>query len=618
MDGIDGYVSFRQEPKFNILHTIRDPEYMKKEEANYYAYYEKRKADGVLPPDFVPEPFHVHMEDADKNMLLHYEPLKEFYEKTFQPAVDEYDQILLHDGKGHKDRVKGNYYSYIYQHDTKKNSTKLAYEVVVQFGGKDDDDKNGVKGISNDPEKREQCLEGLKKYYERWKRENPNLHIVAAAIHMDETSPHLHIIYVPVVESERGQKVRNDRSTALKSQLKMHGIDISKNGRQENATTAWQERQRVVLREIAKEVGLDMKQTKKPTQRDHEDAREYRARRSADALESANTTTKYLIQENDKKLDTQEEQIAENDKKLDTQKEQIAENDKTLVEQEKQKSINKEELSDLDTQIANKYKDLFIADKPRAFGKKTLVDDRVLENMNKFYNSGVQKHVYEERDALKNERKQLERDKNAFKQEKAQYKYKAEGQYKEKAEEYDHIKSELFVSREEINKALDDYTISNAEVISMIRQYALFQPDSEKDALLKQCTALSKIDTYTQKSLIQRSRKLEKEGNIYTEENFGFPEYESRIRDMLKKSLSYKGRTEIYQKDLLKGLWADIQKDNTSFWKSRKTPKPDTVVNLDKTFSAIIPRLIQTAVQAIKTYIEMIRQAQQQQYESDR
>ena len=349
MDGIDGYVSFRQEPKFNILHTIRDPEYMKKEEANYYAYYEKRKADGVLPPDFVPEPFYVHMEDVDKNMLLHYEPLKEFYEKTFQPAVDEYDQILLHDGKGHKDRVKGNYYSYIYQHDTKKNSTKLAYEVVVQFGGRDDDEKNGVKGISDDPEKREQCLEGLKRYYERWKKENPNLHIVAAAIHMDETSPHLHIIYVPVVESERGQKVRNDRSTALKSQLKMHGIDISKNGRQDNATTTWQERQRVVLREIAKEVGLDMKQTKKPTQRDHEDAREYRARRSADALESANNTTKYLIQENDKKLDTQEAQIEENSK--------------TLLEQETQKSINKEELSNIENKIIDKNRELFLKDK---------------------------------------------------------------------------------------------------------------------------------------------------------------------------------------------------------------------------------------------------------------
>ncbi|MBO6240192.1 MAG: plasmid recombination protein [Butyrivibrio sp.] len=597
MDGIDGYVSFRQEPKFNILHTIRDPEYMKKEEANYYAYYEKRKADGVLPPDFVPEPFYVHMEDVDKNMLLHYEPLKEFYEKTFQPAVDEYDQILLHDGKGHKDRVKGNYYSYIYQHDTKKNSTKLAYEVVVQFGGRDDDEKNGVKGISDDPEKREQCLEGLKRYYERWKKENPNLHIVAAAIHMDETSPHLHIIYVPVVESERGQKVRNDRSTALKSQLKMHGIDISKNGRQDNATTTWQERQRVVLREIAKEVGLDMKQTKKPTQRDHEDAREYRARRSADALESANNTTKYLIQENDKKLDTQEAQIEENSK--------------TLLEQETQKSINKEELSNIENKIIDKNRELFLKDKPRFIGDKVKVDKQAFEAYQDFYNSGTQQKVRKEQTQLEKDREQLEADKNAFKQEKAQYKYKAEGQYKEKADKYDSLQSELFVSREDINKALDDYTISNAEVISMIRQYALFQPDNEKDALLKQCTALSKIDTYTQKSLVQRNKRLDKE-KVFTEENWDFPEYENRIRDMLKKSLSYKGRTEIYQKDLLKGLWADIQKDNASFWKSRKTPKPEAVINLDKTFTAIIPRLIQTAIQAIKSYIEMIKQAQQQ------
>ena len=81
---------------------------------------------------------------------------------------------------------------------------------------------------------------------------------------------------------------------------------------------------------------------------------------------------------------------------------------------------------------------------------------------------------------------------------------------------------------------------------------------------------------------------------------------------MLKKSLTYKGRTEIYQKDLLKGLWADIQKDNASFWKNRKTAKPEAVIKLDKTFTAIIPRLIQTAIQAIKAYIDLIKQAQRE------
>ncbi|WP_196802492.1 plasmid recombination protein [Butyrivibrio sp. XPD2006] len=599
MDGIDGYVSFRQEPKFNILHTIRDPEYMKKEEANYYAYYEKRKADGVLPPDFIPEPFHVHMEDADKNVLLHYEPLKEFYEKTFQPAVDEYDQILLHDGKGHKDRVKGNYYSYIYQHDTKKNSTKLAYEVVAQFGGRDDDEKNGVKGISDDPEKREQCLEGLKRYYEQWKRENPNLHIVAAAIHMDETSPHLHIIYVPVVESERGQKVRNDRSTALKAQLKMHGIDISKNGRQENATTAWQERQRVVLREIAKEVGLDMKQTKKPTQRDHEDAREYRARRSADALESANDTTKYLIQENDKKLDTQEAQIEENSKILFEQENKKKENSKTLTEQERKK-VEYEAFTKTFHQPTD-YK------KVKIFGKKEThyaVPEQELWSYCAAADDVKQKDeqiqgLEEERDDFKKKYAKANNARDSAEKQRDKYKgYKTE---KDK---------QIADFEKRFSRAKKNPYTSASTLSGLIHEYALLKVDSEKEraAIIKACEALDTLDEY--------HHKIDKNIPFFTLDDdadrlsTSIQALNGMVKNEYLKILDYGGRKEMYSE--ISDIWTASKSVSSEIYKKygSKHKHASSINTLQTQYTPIITGILSDLFSLVRMAFEMIQEAQ--------
>ena len=278
--------------------------------------------------------------------------------------------------------------------------------------------------------------------------------------------------------------------------------------------------------------------------------------------------------------------------------------------QEKKASIEKEN-SDLDIQRAEKYRDLFMADKPRRFGKKNLVDDRVLENMNSFYNSGVQKQVYEERDSLKREREQLERDKTAAIMKRANQKYEAEGQYKEDAQKYKKIKSELFLSREELEKSLKDDTLSNSQRIALVRRYALFQPESHKKAILNTCDALEKIDSYTTKSLIQRSKKLEKDGNIYTEENWDFPEYDRRIEKMISKSFDFDGRNEIFQTEL-KTLWADIKKDNAGFWKAHptatKTQGFDGIVKLE----AIIPQILQTAFQAIKSYIQTLHKQKEE------
>ena len=98
-----------------------------------------------------------------------------------------------------------------------------------------------------------------------------------------------------------------------------------------------------------------------------------------------------------------------------------------------------------------------------------------------------------------------------------------------------------------------------------------------------------------------------------------FEEYDTRIRTMLKKSLTYDGRTDIYKgKDNLKSLWADIQTDNRNFWEKKKEKNKtayEGYISLDKVFTAIVPQLIQTAISAIKSYIETLKQQYDEQYE---
>ena len=58
----------------------------------------------------------------------------------------------------------------------------------------------------------------LEEAFEKWQKDNPTLKVFCAAIHMDEVSdgtPHLHIDFMPVVESTRGLNTKVSMDSAL-------------------------------------------------------------------------------------------------------------------------------------------------------------------------------------------------------------------------------------------------------------------------------------------------------------------------------------------------------------------------------------------------------------------
>ena len=177
-------------------------------------------------------------------------------------------------------------------------------------------------------------------------------------------------------------------------------------------------------------------------------------------------------------------------------------------------------------------------------------------------------------------------------------------------------------TEDEILKMIDDDTISNAELSAAIKMYAILKNDGNTDSIVKVCTALDKVQTYCDKSCKQQINALkkdtEKEEKLI-DVSFDFAEYDARIRGMLKKSLKYEGRTEIYQQNELKNLWADVQRNNNRFWTKyqEKRTIPDEVINLNDVFKTLIPKVIQSAISAIKSCIEQWKNMYDNQYENE-
>lgn len=164
-----------------------------------------------------------------KNNIVYVQnDLKNMYTEIFQEAVDEYNSK-----QKRSDRRIDNYYEKVYR--AKKE--KVFHEVIVQIGEKDmtDNDKNLCKNI-------------LDKYMRTFQDRNPSLRVVNAIMHLDESTPHLHIDFIPVATGyKQGMSVRNSISKALNGEL----VD-------------WYDKERKYIKEISSSFGIEIIKKNEP------------------------------------------------------------------------------------------------------------------------------------------------------------------------------------------------------------------------------------------------------------------------------------------------------------------------------------------------------------------
>ena len=143
---------------------------------------------------------------TEKNVILEScDDLREKFDAIFAEAVEEYNAR-----QKRKDRRIGSYY------DKCKADKKMGdpvQEIVFQVGDKD-----------NHPDDAE-AVEILTDAFERWKADNPNMHVMWATIHMDEATPHLHVAFAG---TSKGRKNGLSLKAGMDAAMREQGFQATK------------------------------------------------------------------------------------------------------------------------------------------------------------------------------------------------------------------------------------------------------------------------------------------------------------------------------------------------------------------------------------------------------
>lgn len=282
----------------------------------------------------------VDKDRMENNVSFINEELGEAYEKIFGEALKEYNAK-----QKRADRKIDNYFHKLFGKEPSHeiiqgdNKTKSFYEFVVGVGDMHD------TGYAANPEaaaKAEKCLKdfingneelGIKSFQER----NPQLYVFNAQLHADESTPHLHLDFIPFAEGYKkgmyrqqgydkaiqqmgyknyGEFCKSERAV-LREIAVAHGFEIAEE----------KESQRVTL---PKQAFIEMNQS----QRKNEELKkenEQLEKENAD-LEKENANLKNEIKNGEEKIAENDKQLSQKTAELDSINAQIAE----LKEQEQE------------------------------------------------------------------------------------------------------------------------------------------------------------------------------------------------------------------------------------------------------------------------------------------
>lgn len=187
---------------------------------------------------------------TDQNIIFIQENIKEVYHKLFDEALQEYNAKQTR-----KDRIIADYY----EHIRLSQRLKLFHEVIFQLGDKDFQDKEILKSM-------------LCEFMKDFQKNNPNLYVFNAVLHMDEATPHLHIDFVPVATK---QKLGLRKKVSLKGALAEQ--EFKSKDRKHTEWQVWCDNQKQILGNIAISHGFEVEH--KDVSRAHLNCDDYREQR---------------------------------------------------------------------------------------------------------------------------------------------------------------------------------------------------------------------------------------------------------------------------------------------------------------------------------------------------
>ena len=196
--------------------------------------------------------------------------IKKVYEELFGEALEKYNAKQTR-----SDRKIKNYYEKIRTSKQEKPFTEL----VMQIGNHEDTNAQSEFGAK--------AAEILDEYMKGFQERNPHLRVFSAYMHMDESTPHLHIDFVPFTTgSKRGLETR----VSLKSALAQQGI--TGGTKYETEWSVFTRREKEQLAEIMERHGIGWKQL--DTHEEHLSVLDYKKKMRTQEVEELSTEIEAL------------------------------------------------------------------------------------------------------------------------------------------------------------------------------------------------------------------------------------------------------------------------------------------------------------------------------------
>lgn len=183
--------------------------------------------------------------------------VRDVYHELFDEAVTRYNARQTR-----KDRCIDDYYEKI----SKGKQEKTFHELVMQIGNRDDCGSATKEG--------QLAADILDEYMIEFQKRNPTLKVFSAHLHMDESTPHLHIDFVPYTT---GSKRGVDTRVSLKQALGTLGFKGGTKGDTEWNQWANSEKEQLAL--VMERYGIEWE--KKGTHEEHLSVLEYKKQERA-------------------------------------------------------------------------------------------------------------------------------------------------------------------------------------------------------------------------------------------------------------------------------------------------------------------------------------------------
>lgn len=342
------------------------------------------------------------------NITITKDDIGQVYHELFDKALTEYNAK-----QKRKDRIIKDYHEHI-RHSRQEQEY---HEVIFQIGNQDDTSCGSDIG--------KVATELIREFADGFQSRNPHLRVFDAVIHLDETTPHIHIDFVPfATEQKRGLSTRVSLTKALEQQ------GFKGEGKFNTACKLWIDSEKEVLAQLMRNRNIEWEQL--GTHNEHLSVLDFKKQqrtREVAVLENKIECTDRQLQHRQELLDEVEYTIDRLDSEYQEKKEAVGQLDEDIAEKEatlaestallataEKKTSKIKDIDDIQVKKTMFGSNISVA--PDDFKKLTDLAKKQIasENKEKELNSKIAT-LKNEKQELANKNAQLEKENAALKQE---------------------------------------------------------------------------------------------------------------------------------------------------------------------------------------------------------